>query len=237
MRRLRQRLAELSRAEARLLTSVLAIAALLFAFGEIAEDVIEGEPLAFDRVIMLAFRDAADPSVPIGPPWLREAARDVTSLGGTVVLGFILFTVAGYLFLARKRAAAWLMLGTVLGGVTVNTLLKLAFARPRPDFVTPAVPVFTPSFPSGHAALSAITYLTLGALLARTQSSFRMRLYFMSVATVLTVLVGSSRVYLGVHYPSDVLAGWFIGAAWALGCWVLMIWLQRRGQVEPPERP
>ena len=237
MRRLRQRIAQLWRPETWLLTSFLAIAALLFAFGEIAEEVIEGEPLAFDRVVMLAFRDAADPSVPIGPPWLREAARDVTSLGGIVVLGFILFAVAGYLFLARKRAAAWLMLGTVLGGVTLNTLLKLAFARPRPDFVTPAVQVFTPSFPSGHAALSAITYLTLGALLARTQSSFRLRVYFMSVATVLTVLVGLSRVYLGVHYPSDVLAGWCIGAAWALACWVLVIWLQRRGQVELPERP
>ena len=237
MRRLRQRIAQLWRSETWLLTSVLAIAALLFAFGEIAEEVIEGEPLAFDRIVMLAFRDAADPSVPIGPPWLREAARDVTSLGGTVVLGLILLTVVGYLFLARKQAAAWLMLGTVLGGVALNTLLKYAFARPRPDLVAHAVQVLTPSFPSGHAAMSAITYLTLGALLARTQSSFRMRIYFMSVAAVLTVLVGLSRIYLGVHYPTDVLAGWCIGAAWAMACWVLMIWLQRRGRVEPPERP
>src|ERR1700682_5154732 len=118
----------------RLLASLLIIAALLFAFGLIAEEVVEGEPLAFDRAIMLALRDAADPSRPIGPPWLLEAARDITSLGSTMVLGILLFAVVGYLLLDRERTAAWLMLGAVLGGVTLNDILKFAFARPRPDF-------------------------------------------------------------------------------------------------------
>jgi undecaprenyl-diphosphatase len=212
------------------------IAALLLAFGLLAEEVIEGETLPFDRKLMLALREAGNPDVPIGPPWLPEAARDITALGSTIVLGIILFAVVGYLLLSRRRAAAWLMLGAVLSGVALNNLLKYSFARPRPDLVLPAVRVFTASFPSGHATMSAIAYLTLGALLARTHSEISIRIYFMTLAGLLTVLVGLSRIYLGVHYPTDVLAGWCIGTAWAMGCWVLMTWLQRRGQVEPIER-
>ena len=126
------------------------------------------------------------------------------------------------------------MLAAVLGGVAMNSLLKVGFARPRPDFVAPAAKVFTASFPSGHAALSAITYLTLAALLPRTTRSRRLRVYFVTIGITLTLLVGVSRVYLGVHYPTDVLAGWCIGSAWALGCWAIMTRLQRRGRVEPP---
>ncbi len=183
---------------------------------------------------MLALRNSANPSVPIGPAWLQEAARDITSLGSIIVLGIITFSVVGYLFLAGKPAVAWLMLIAVLGGVVLNTFLKFAFARPRPDFVSHAARVFTTSFPSGHATLSAITYLTMGALLARTHPFFTISLYFMSLAIFLTVLIGVSRIYLGVHYPTDILGGWCIGTAWAMVCWVLMAWLQNAGQVEPP---
>jgi undecaprenyl-diphosphatase len=126
------------------------------------------------------------------------------------------------------------MLIGVLGGLAINNLLKLAFARPRPDFVTHAARVFTTSFPSGHATLSAITYLTIGALLARAYPSSTVSLYFMSLAIFLTVLIGISRIFLGVHYPTDVLGGWCLGAAWAIGCWMLMAWLQSGGQVESP---
>jgi undecaprenyl-diphosphatase len=219
------------------LVSTLAMAALLLAFGFIAQEVAEGEPLAFDRALLLAFRDPANPSVPIGPSWLLDTARDVTSLGSTVVLGIILLAVVGFLLLARQRAAAWLMLGAVLGGVALNNALKLAFARPRPDIVSPLVQVFTASFPSGHATLSAITYLTLGALLGRTQPTSGLRIYLIGLAAFLTGLVGLSRVYLGVHYPTDVLAGWCIGAAWAMGCWALMKWMQGRGGIEAPRQP
>jgi undecaprenyl-diphosphatase len=236
MRVFRQLIVKLSQAETRLFASVLTIAALLLAFGLIAEEVVEGETLSFDRKLMLALRQSGNPAVPIGPPWLQEAARDVTALGSTIVLGIILLAVVGYLLLSRRRATAWLMLGTVLSGVALNNLLKFSFARPRPDLVTPAVRVFTASFPSGHATLSAITYLTLGTLLARTNSEISLRIYFMTLAALLTILVGLSRVYLGVHYPTDVLAGWCIGTAWAMGSWVLMTWLQHRGKVEPPEQ-
>jgi len=213
----------------------LFIAGLLLCFALIAQEVLEGEPIAFDRWVMLALRHASDPSLPIGPRWLPEAARDVTALGGTVVLGILLLVVAGYLLAAGKRHAAWFVLATVLGGAALNSLLKLGFARPRPDIVTPLTKVLTLSFPSGHAALSAVCYLTLGVLLAQTQASRTLRIYFIATAMLLTLLVGLSRIYLGVHYPTDVLAGWCFGVAWALICWTIMRHFQRRGEIEPPE--
>lgn len=215
------------------LLSILATAFFLFAFGFVAQEVAGGKTSAFDRQVILALRDPADPSVPLGPTWLQEAARDVTSLGSIIVLAIITLAVVGYLFLARKRVAAWPMLIAVFGGIALNDLLKAAFARPRPDFVTPAARVFTASFPSGHAALSAITYLTVGALLARSQPSFTIGVYFMSLAAFLTALVGISRIYLGVHYPTDVLGGWCIGVAWAIACWTIAARLQAGGRIEP----
>ena len=236
MRRVWQRSRDLWHAETWLLVSALAIAALLLTFGLVANEVMEGSTSAFDRYAILLFRSAADSSDPIGPPWAQEAVRDITALGSFAVLGIVLFAVVGYLLITGRRAAAWLVLAAVLGGVAMNSLLKLGFARPRPDFVAPAARVSTASFPSGHATISAITYLTLAALLARTTPSRRLRIYFVAIGIALTLLVGVSRVYLGVHYPTDILAGWCIGSAWALGCWAMMTRLQRAGQVEPPEK-
>jgi undecaprenyl-diphosphatase len=221
-------------AETRLLVSLLAIAGLLLTFGLIADVAMEDEVSAFDRSVLLAFREAPDSKDPIGPHWLQGGARDITALGSFAVLGIVLIAVVGYSLLIGRRVAAWLMLGAVLGGVALNSLLKLFFARPRPELVAPAVEVYTASFPSGHAAISAITYLTLAALLARTTTSRQLRIYFIATGAMLTFLIGLSRVYLGVHYPTDVLAGWCVGAAWALGCWALMTRLQQRGEAEPP---
>jgi undecaprenyl-diphosphatase len=213
---------------------VLTIAGLLFIFGFIAQEVVKGKTLAFDREVMLALRSSADPRVPIGPTWLPEAVRDVTSLGSIIVLVIITLAVVGYLFLAGRSAVARLMLIAVFGGIVLSDLLKFAFGRARPDVVSPLTRVFTTSFPSGHATLSAITYLTIGAILARSQPSPTISIYFMSLAAFLTALIGVSRIYLGVHYPTDVLAGWCIGAAWAMGCWAIMAYLQSVGQVESP---
>ena len=214
--------------------SLLTIAALLFVFGFVAIDVATRKPSSFDRYIIFALRKSAKQPVPIGPPWLQEAARDVTSLGSIAVLLMITFAVAGYLFLANKPGVAWLMLISALGGLALNNLLKFVFARPRPDIVSHSPRVFTTSFPSGHATLSAITYLTIAALLARAYPSPILDLYFLLFAALLTVLIGVSRIYLGVHFPTDILGGWCIGTAWAIGCWVLMAWLQQGGQIEPP---
>ena len=213
---------------------VLTIAGLLFVFGFIAQEVVKGKTLAFDREVMLALRGSADPRVPIGPTWLPEVARDLTSLGSIIVLVIITLGVVGYLFLAGRSAVAWLTLIAVFGGIVLSDLLKFAFERARPDVVNPLARVFTTSFPSGHATLSAITYLTIGAVLARSQPSSTISLYFMSLAAFLTMIIGVSRIYLGVHYLTDVLGGWCIGTAWAMGCWAIMARLQSVGQVEPP---
>ena len=122
---------------------------------------------------------------------------------------------------------------SVLGGEIIGTVLKIGFHRPRPELVAHSARVFTASFPSAHAILSAVTFLTIGALLTRAHADRRVKIYFMALAVLLTVAVGLSRVYLGVHYPTDVLAGWCVGAAWAALCWVVALWLQVRGQVEP----
>ena len=216
------------------MTALLAIAVLLFLFGFIAHQVAGRKPTALDRCVTLALRSSADPSCPIGPAWVQEAARDITSLGSIIVVVITTAAVAGYLFLDHKPGVAWLMVLAVGGGIALNNLLKLVFARQRPDVITPSARVFTTSFPSGHATLSAIAYLTIGALLSRASPSAALSLYLMVLAVFLTVLIGFSRIYLGVHYPTDVLAGWCIGAAWAIFCWMLMAWLQNQGQVEAP---
>jgi undecaprenyl-diphosphatase len=209
-------------------------AAMVLAFGHIADEVVEGDAAKFDQAILLSLRNPADPSDPLGPAWLEEAARDVTSLGSYVVLGFVLCAVIAYLLMTQKRAAALWVAASVGGGVVLSNALKLAFERPRPDLVPHAARVFTTSFPSGHATLAAVSYLTLGALLASLHTSRRLRLYFILLAVILTLAIGVSRVYLGVHYPTDVLAGWCIGAAWAALCWIIALWLQNRGKIEPP---
>jgi undecaprenyl-diphosphatase len=206
----------------------------LWLFISIAGEVVEGETTAWDRKLLFALRSAADPAIPWGPAWVQEMARDVTALGGVAVLTLMTLAVIGYLLLARKRHAAIAVFAAVAGGLILSTLLKLGFDRVRPDLVPHGSLVYTASFPSGHSMMAAVTYLTLGALLARVEASIRIKIYLLAVAVVLTVLVGVSRVYLGVHWPTDVAAGWAVGAAWALACSLVMRRLQRRGKVEPP---
>jgi undecaprenyl-diphosphatase len=215
------------------LAVLFAIGALVLAFGQIAEDALAGDATKFDQRVLLLFRSASDLSDPIGPPWMEEMARDITALGSYSVLGVIVCAVVIYLVMAQQRATAFWVLAAISGGILLSNLLKLVYERPRPDLVPHAVRVFTTSFPSGHATLSAITYLTLGALLASLHDSMRFKIYFLSIAILLTIAIGISRIYLGVHYPTDVLSGWCIGAAWAALCWTIFRWLQHRGQVEP----
>ena len=175
----------------------------------------------FDQTILLFFRHSGDVSQPIGPPWFQEMARDVTALGSYVVLVIVIAAVAIYLFMAQQRAAGFWVLATFGGGILLSNLLKFVFERSRPDLAIHVTRVFTTSFPSGHATLSAIAYLTLGALLSGLHASAGFKVYFLTVAVLLTIAIGISRIYLGVHYPTDVLAGWCVGAAWAILSWVL----------------
>jgi undecaprenyl-diphosphatase len=145
-----------------------------------------------------------------------------------------IIAVIGYLALERLRHAMWLVAIAAGGGLAVSTLLKQLVGRTRPDVVPHLMTVATASFPSGHSMLSAVAYLTLGALLARMSPRKTVKVYFLSLAVLLTLLVGLSRVYLGVHYPTDVLAGWSAGLAWALLCWLVARSLQRRGAIENP---
>ncbi len=216
-----------------MLVALAVAAGLAILFGHIAEEVLEGDSSAFDRTVLLALRNPADLADPLGPPWLEEAARDITALGSYSVLGLLIGAAAVYLLMVRRKRAAFWLLASVLGGVGLSTILKIGFDRPRPDIVGHTARVFTASFPSGHAALSAVAYLTLGTLLATTRSSRAERLYFLSLALFLSIMVGVTRIYLGVHYPTDVLAGWCFGAAWAILCWMGWSWIERRYEAKP----
>ncbi len=228
------RITSFARREVRLLVALALAAGGLFAFLELAGEVLEGEPLAFDRTLLLALREPGDLADPIGPKWFESMARDFTALGSVAVLALLTAAVVGYLLITRRRAVGAFVAIAVGGGALVSTGLKALFGRPRPTLVPHAVEVYTHSFPSGHAMLSAVTYLTLGALLARLEERRRAKAYLLSVATLLTLLVGASRVYLGVHWPSDVLAGWCLGACWAIGGVLVLQWLQRERRVEDP---
>jgi len=208
------------------------IAIAVVGFTTLAILISTGRAPPFDERLIRSLRRADDPSVPIGPRWLGEVGRDITALGGFAVLGLVTAAVAGFLLMTRKYHALVLLLASTLGGLGLSTVLKESFERPRPDIVPHLSYVRTSSFPSGHSMLAAAVYLTLGALLAELVQRRALKVYFLVIAVAITVLVGVSRVYMGVHWPTDVLAGWSGGLAWALTCGVIAHVLRRRGAVE-----
>jgi undecaprenyl-diphosphatase len=206
---------------------VAALAGGLFAFIEIADAVREEETRALDEAILLAMRRPGDPSDPIGPPWIEEVGRDLTSLGGVAIIGLVTAAVAATLWLVGQRRSAALLVFAVVSGALLSFALKRGFDRPRPTLVPHETTVYTASFPSGHSMLSAVAYLTLGALVARVLPRKRLKAFVLGWALLFTGLAGVSRVYLGVHWPTDVLAGWAIGASWAVACWLAADLLDR----------
>lgn len=228
-------LARVARYEFAALLSVLVLFGGVWGFVELAEEVSEGDTQSIDETLLLSLRNPIDHTDPLGPGWVEELGRDFTALGGVGVLVLVSLGALGYLLLARRYRAALFASVAVPGGILLSTLMKVGFDRSRPDLVPHDSLVYTASFPSGHAMMSAVTYLTLAALLIRVQPELRLKAYTLVLATLLTLLVGISRVYLGVHWPTDVLAGWTAGAAWAALCWLAMRWMQRRGQVESEE--
>ncbi|HUG62236.1 MAG TPA: phosphatase PAP2 family protein [Methylomirabilota bacterium] len=220
-------------AELRTLVAILTISAFAWVFLELADTVIDGETHAIDTALLLALRNPLDPSDPLGPGWIEELGRDITALGGVGVLTMLTLAVAGLLWLQGRHHTVWFLLVSVGGGLLVSTLAKYGFDRPRPDLVPHGSRVYTASFPSGHSMMAAVAYLTLAVILARSQRRRILKIYLLVVAASLTVAVGVSRVYLGVHWPSDVLAGWVAGAAWALLCWLVAQRLEASHAIEP----
>ena len=222
----------LGRHEFQMLLAVLIVVAGTWGFIALADVVLEGRTQSFDESVLRALRLPDNPAKPIGPNWMAEVGRDLTAVGGVTVLILATLAVSGFLLLDRKYAAMGFVLAAVASGLVLSSLLKASFARPRPDVVPHLSHVYTSSFPSGHSMMSAIVYLTLGALLARMVVWRPLKVYCLAVAFILTGLVGCSRVYMGVHYPTDVLAGWTAGLVWATLCWLVARKLQRSGTIE-----
>jgi undecaprenyl-diphosphatase len=219
----------LARTEVFLVGGLALIAGAVLAFIEIADDMREEDGRAFDwAVLRFLHPDKANPADPIGPAWLDHASADFSALGSVTVLLVVVAAACGYLFLRRRALEALLLMVAAGGGLAISQMLKTVFGRDRPPDAYRAAEVLNQSFPSGHAMLAAVVYLTLGAMLARASSHWRLRVYVMSVAILIALLVGLTRVHLGVHWATDVLGGWCAGAAWATMCWLLDRWVRKR---------
>jgi undecaprenyl-diphosphatase len=220
--------------ESAIFLNVFVYAVSAWIFLKLAAKIRRGGTDEVDNKILRAFRRPDDPAIPIGPHWLLEVARDVTALGSGTCLTLTSSILIGFLCLYRRFRAAGYVIASTGSGMLLCQLLKDFFVRRRPTAVTHLTHFDPESFPSGHSMGSALVYLTLGGIISRQVRGRIAKLYFLSVALLLTVLVGASRLYLGVHYPTDVLAGWAAGSLWSSGCTQLARWLQREGVVEPP---
>ena len=205
-----------------------AVALLLLGVIWFGYEILDGDAAELDRAIMLAMRVPGNPAQPLGPHWLPSAVRDVTALGSSTVLTLLVLVTASFLALRRRFRSALLVLAATTLGALAVTLVKALIARSRPDLVERLMEEASHSFPSGHAANSAIVYLTLATLLFPVIRGWRMRGFVLAVAMLLVALIGVSRVYLGVHWPSDVLAGWAFGSCWALLWWGIELKLFRK---------
>lgn len=204
---------------------VLLAAAVLFVV--IADLVADGEHLHVEEGIMEFLRQG-EPPRPLGPAWLAKVARDVTSLGSMVVLTLLSAMVVGFLLLMRRFGAAIFLICAVGGGQSLNAALKLCFGRERPALEFRWTDVDSLSFPSGHASSATVVYLAMAVLLSRLANKTSHQVYIIGGALLLSFLVGLTRVYLRVHYPSDVIAGWALGIVWAQLCWFAARGIGRR---------
>ena len=202
---------------------VMVILGSIGGFLKLAGEVRENETRHFDEVILLAMRVPGNPADPVGSPRVEEMARDLTALGGFTLLTVVTLVSFGAALLAGRPRLAVVGLVSVIVGTAAMNLLKHGYDRPRPELVKHEMLTYNSSFPSGHSMMAAMVYLTIGILLARTQPLKRVRVFIVAISVLITVLVGVSRVYLGVHWPTDVLAGWTLGGAWAMLFWLVAI--------------
>ena len=217
-----------------LLVGIVAGAALVGGFINLAGEMLEGDTQAFDVAFLKSLRMNGDLATPHGPSWMLDAMRDITALGGVTVLSMVsALAIAFLLTRGRVKQASYTMLATG-GGALMGKLLKTLFARERPEVVPHLVEVTSLSFPSGHSMNSAIIYLTLAVMISRSFDERRARIFTIGTAALLVLAIGFSRLYLGVHYPTDVLGGWTVGASWALAMGLIATRLQERHQIEEP---
>lgn len=205
----------------RTLVLLAVVVGSLWGFIELADEMREGGLRETDLRLLYLLRDPANPANPLGPHWLQELVRDLSALGSLPVLFLVSSAAIAALWMERQRAAALWLTVAVLGALTMNIIAKVLFARQRPDILPPELLPVSFSFPSGHAFMSAAVYFTVAALLTHVIPRRRTHVFVIVTAGLLTVLTGFSRVYLGVHYPSDVLAGWTLGLCWAALCWAV----------------
>ncbi|WP_372706372.1 phosphatase PAP2 family protein [Brevundimonas sp.] len=222
-----RRALRVARAEIAAVTALFVVAFGVVAFAELADDMKETDGQALDHAVLAAMRPNVDPSDALGPWWLEEAAADLTSLGGIAVLGLFATVVVVFLIMQRKRLSALLLLVGLSGGVALSEGLKAVFDRDRPAQAYQAVDTINASFPSGHALLSAVFYLSIAVMLTRAFPERHFKAFILGVGVLLTLVVGATRVYLGAHWATDVLAGWSVGAAWAMALWLVAYSLQR----------
>jgi undecaprenyl-diphosphatase len=194
----------------------LAVVLLALAFVQLGAEIAEGDTRAFDTYLLRSAQ-----FLRVSQPWLAEVMRDLSGLGSTTVLTMFTVATVGYLALVSTRMLAFLVAASVISGSVLVSVLKAAFGRLRPDAAYAELVAPGLSFPSGHASMAAVVFLTLGALVASTRSRLTERIYILATASVMTLLVGVSRVGLGVHWATDVLGGWALGAAWAMA-WLLL---------------
>lgn len=223
----------LKRIETRALLLWLAAAGAVWAFLNIGSEVLEGDTAAIDRRLLLMLREPGRPADPIGPRGFEESMRDMTALGGFTFLTLLAVTATLALALHGKTKRAVIFAVTVLAADVSSEVLKHAYHRPRPDLVPHGSYVYSASFPSGHSTMAAATFLTLATIVASLEPRRATKALCYAMALGLMIMVGFSRVYLGVHWPSDVLAGWSLGAGWALLAWIV---LNRVTRTEPARR-
>jgi len=225
---LRNLITEYSSREIKILINLFILVTALLAFIYLAREVISGDTQEFDEWVLNSLRYNGNTKLPIASMWFTGLLADITVLGGATIIFIITAAVVFYLMIQRQYEFMWLILIATIGGVLLSLGLKEIFARERPPLIFHLLTVKSMSFPSGHAMMSSVVYLTQGALLAKTRSNKNLRVYILIVAIILVFLIGISRIYLGVHYPTDVLAGWSAGLAWASLCWLAAKYLQRR---------
>ena len=220
-------IADYSSREIRILLNLFILVTALLVFTYVAKEVVSGESKGFDEMTLNYLRHDGK-IMEDEQTWLTGMMIDITALGGTTIIFMITAAVVFYLLIQKQYEFMWLILIATIGGAILSFGLKELFARERPPLIYHLLTVKSLSFPSGHAMMSSVVYLTQGALLAKVQSNKNLRVYILLVAIILVFLIGISRIYFGVHYPTDVLAGWSVGLAWASLCWLAVKYLQKR---------